>query len=126
MTSTPESTVYDAIGGEAALTAVVDDFYERVTGDARLAPFFAGVNMNRLKGRQVEFFTAALGGPHVYDGPSMKEAHAGRGISRADFDTVAYHLTSALVAAGVPGDLVSQIIEAIAPLADDIVSAGLR
>jgi hemoglobin len=125
MTATPETSVYEAIGGETALTAVVDDFYERVLIDPQLAPFFAGANMNKLKGRQVEFFAAALGGPHLYDGPSMRDAHAGRGISKADFDKVAYHLTAALVAAGVPGALVTQIISAIAPLADDIVATGL-
>jgi hemoglobin len=55
----------------------------------------------------------------------MRQAHHGRGITQADFDKVAYHLTSSLVAAGVPGDLVAQIIGAVAPLADDIVSRGV-
>ena len=62
--STPAATsIYDAIGGEPALVAVVDDFYVRVTGDPELARFFAETNMAKLKGRQVEFFAAALGGP---------------------------------------------------------------
>ena len=125
MAAATEVTIYEAIGGEPALVAVVDDFYVRVLADPQLAGFFAGVNMPKLKGRQVEFFAAALGGPDHYQGAGMREAHTGRGIGQADFDKVAFHLTAALAAAGVPAETTAQIFEAIAPLADDIVSRGL-
>ncbi len=117
------STVYDRIGGAEALEVVVDDFYRRVLADTELAGFFAGTNMSRLKGRQVEFFSAALGGPEPYTGASMRHVHQGRGITMHHFDLVAGHLAESLEAAGVPDDTIAQIISAIAPLADDIVSA---
>jgi len=60
---TEVSTIYAQIGGAEALETVVDDFYDRVLGDAELAGFFSGTNLARLKGEQVEFFSAALGGP---------------------------------------------------------------
>ena len=120
-----EVGIYELIGGKPALVAVVDDFYERVLGDPQLAPFFAGASMPKLKGRQVEFFAAALGGPDVYEGRSMRQAHAGRGIGQADFDRVAVHLTGALATAGVPTETIAQIAETITPLASDIVSPGL-
>jgi len=120
-----DESVYDKIGGEDALVTVVDDFYERVLTDPQLASFFAGTNMNRLKGRMVAFFAQALGGPELYDGGSMRDVHTGRGIAQSDFDSVAKHLTDSLFAAGVPDDLVGQIIGAIAPLAPEIVSAGI-
>ena len=94
MSAASEVNIYEAIGGEPALVAVVDDFYERVLADRQLAGFFAGANMPKLKGRQVEFFAAALGGPDFYQGAGMREVHAGRGISQADFDKAAFHLTS--------------------------------
>jgi hemoglobin len=125
MTAAPEVSIYDAIGGEPALVAVVDDFYVRVLADPQLVGFFAGVNMPKLKGRQVEFFAAALGGPDVYQGGGMREVHTGRGISQADFDKVAFHLIAALAVAGVPAETIAQIVEAITPLAGDIVSRGL-
>ncbi|HEX8006692.1 MAG TPA: group 1 truncated hemoglobin [Trebonia sp.] len=125
MDTASEVSIYEAIGGEPALVAVVDDFYDRVLADPQLAGFFAGASMPRLKGKQVEFFAEALGGPQVYQGPSMRQAHAGRGIGQADFDKVAVHLTGALAAAGVPGEIIGQIAAAITPLADDIVSRGL-
>nr|WP_307849410.1 hypothetical protein [Qaidamihabitans albus] len=56
------TTVYEQIGGQEALATVVDDFYRRVLDDPELAGFFAGTNMARLKGRQVEFFAARSAG----------------------------------------------------------------
>ena len=125
MTAAAEVNIYEAIGGESALVAVVDDFYGRVLSDAQLAAFFAGADMPRLKGRQVEFFAAALGGPNLYRGASMRQVHAGRGISQADFDKVAFHLAGSLGDAGVPQEIITKITAAIIPLADDIVSRGL-
>jgi hemoglobin len=125
MAPAAEVSIYEAIGGEPALVAVVDDFYVRVLADPQLSGFFAGTNMAKLKGRQVEFFAAALGGPDYYRGLGMREVHAGRGISQADFDRVAVHLTTALAAADVPAVTIAQITAAITPLANDIVSRRL-
>ncbi|MGH3967713.1 MAG: group I truncated hemoglobin [Mycobacterium sp.] len=114
--------IYDKIGGHAALEVVVEDFYARVLADGELASFFAGSNMNRLKGKQVEFLAAALGGPEPYTGAPMKQVHQGRGITTHHFNLVAGHLTNSLRAAGVPAETVGQILGIVAPLATDIAS----
>jgi hemoglobin len=116
------TSIYERIGGQDALIVVVDDFYERVLADPQLAPFFAGANMSRLKGKQVEFFAGALGGPDGYTGLSIKDAHRGRAIGQVHFDLVAKYLSEALAAAGVPHDTVDEIISVVAPLSTDIVA----
>ncbi len=116
-------SIYAQIGGAEAIETVVDDFYVRVLADGELAGFFTGTNMARLKGKQAEFFGAALGGPDPYTGAPMRQVHQGRGITAHHFDLVAGHLSDSLTAAGVPGELVAQIIAAVAPLADEIATA---
>ena len=116
------TSIYEQIGGQEALVAVVDDFYERVMADAELAPFFAGTSMPRLKGMQVEFFAAALGGPDEYRGRSMADVHRGRGIAQHHFDLVAKYLMDSLLAAGVPEETTEAIIGAIAPLSEEVVT----
>lgn len=116
------NTIYDRIGGHEALEVVVDDFYVRVLADGQLSGFFTGTNMNRLKGKQVEFFAAALGGPEPYAGAPMKQVHQGRGITMHHFSLVAGHLAEALAAAGVSSATVTEILSAIAPLAPEIAS----
>jgi len=115
-------TVYDRIGGHEALEVVVEDFYVRVLADDQLSGFFTGTNMNRLKGKQVEFFAAALGGPEPYSGAPMKQVHQGRGITMHHFSLVAGHLSEALAAAGVSAETVTEILSAIAPLAPEIAT----
>ncbi|MGW5388074.1 group I truncated hemoglobin [Nocardia sp. NPDC003963] len=122
--TTTTTTIYEQIGGYEALEAVVADFYTRVLADEELAGFFSGTNMSRLRGKQVEFFAAALGGPDPYTGAPMKQVHQGRGITAHHFGLVAGHLTEALTAAGVGEEIVDQIIAAVAPLAEDITSGS--
>ncbi|HEX5402601.1 MAG TPA: group 1 truncated hemoglobin [Pseudonocardiaceae bacterium] len=117
-------SVYDRIGGHEALTVVVDDLYVRILDDPKLAGFFSVTNMSRLKGRQVEFFAMALGGPDPYVGVPMKNVHQGRGIQQEHFDVVATHLIAALAGAGLDQATIDEIIAVVAPLAPEIVSSS--
>ncbi|MEV0251925.1 group 1 truncated hemoglobin [Nocardia sp. NPDC050712] len=119
--NTPPTT-YEQLGGHEALEVVVEDFYARVLADEALRPFFSGTNMSHMKGRQVEFFAAALGGPEPYLGAPLTRVHRGRGITVHHFDLVAGHLVHALTAAGIPTELIAQVIAVVAPLVDDIAS----
>jgi hemoglobin len=118
-------TIFSQIGGYEGLEVVVADFYDRVLTDGELAGFFTGTNMSRLKGRQVEFFAAALGGPEAYSGAPMRQVHQGRGITMHHFTLVADHLAASLRAAGVPAETVDEILAAIAPLSTDIATASV-
>jgi hemoglobin len=115
-------SIYDSIGGAPAVRAAVDDFYARVLADARLAPFFTGTDLQRLKAHQRAFIAAAVGGPEIFTGRDMASAHAGLGIGDVDFDAVVGHLVGTLTGLGVPEDMIGQIGGALAPLRGDIVT----
>jgi methyl-accepting chemotaxis protein len=115
-------TILDRVGGEDAVKLAVDLLYERLLADAEVASFFTEPNLPRLKARQVQFFTAALGGPVPYKGRSMERAHAGLGIAQRHFDLVAGHLVAVLTDLGVDQTTLNEILSAIAPLADQIVT----
>lgn len=116
-------TIYDSIGGADAVRAAVDDFYARVLADPTLAPYFTGTDMARLKSHQRAFIAAAIGGPEIFAGRDMASAHAGRGITDADFDAVVAHLAGTLAGLGVPEETIGQIATTLAPLRADIVSS---
>ncbi len=99
----------------------MDEFYVRVLADPSLAPYFAQTDLPRLKAHQRSFFAMALRGPNEYSGRSMREAHAGRGITDAAFDRVAQHLMDTLAHLGVSERLIQQIIARVAPLRSEIV-----
>ncbi|MGH3561024.1 MAG: group I truncated hemoglobin [Mycobacterium sp.] len=116
------TSIFQEIGGDAALTVVADDFYKRVLADTRLVGYFRNGDIARLKRKQAAFLGAALGGPKPYTGLSMADAHRGRNIGQLQFDLVVGHLTDALTACGVPKPTVAAIIAVIAPLSNDIVT----
>src|SRR3954453_21736039 len=115
-------SIYDAIGGQAALEAAVERFYERVTADPLLAPFFAGMDMRKLKVHQVAFLGQASGGPMRYNGASMHRAHAHLRIEQCHFYAVAPHLRATLEEFYIQDVLISAIMERIAGLASQIVN----
>jgi len=121
-----ETTHYDRIGGEGAVRAAVDRFYERVLADPELNGFFKGVSMSRLKSHQFAFLSQALGGPKQYSGASMRDAHQRLAIEQQHFDGVAVHLVETLRELGVSEEIIATVGGALTPLSDQIVNTPAR
>jgi hemoglobin len=117
-----ESTLYQRVGGEAAINAAVDRFYERILADASINHFFRGISMGRLKAHQFAFLSLAVGGPKQYSGVSMSAAHAKLAIEQSHFDSVAVHLVETLRELGVSEEVIHEVAEAVTPLANQIVN----
>ncbi|HWU86259.1 MAG TPA: group 1 truncated hemoglobin [Kofleriaceae bacterium] len=118
------ATVYDLIGGAAAMEAAVDAFYRRVLSDDRIAQFFDGVDMERQAAKQKAFLTMVLGGPSAYTGKDMRAAHAhlvARGLSGAHFDAVVEHLGATLAELGVPAELIGQVAATAESVRGDVL-----
>jgi hemoglobin len=114
-------SLYDDIGGAAAITVAVEVFYTRVTDDPELEPWFGGIDIDRLKAHQRAFLTAALGGPDLFTGRTMEAAHAGLGITIEAFDSVLEHLAYTLFDLGLGYDRVTAIIDGLRPIGDEVV-----
>src|SRR5215218_8926720 len=115
------TSLYEDLGGRAAIAAVVEEFYGRVLGDAALAPLFAGADLDQLRRHQTAFLVSALGGPNEYRGRGLRQAHTGLNITAAQFGAVAGHLSDALAVCGVPDSTIATVIGHVAQLQGDIV-----
>lgn len=105
------ASLYDRIGGEAAVNAAVDVFYRKVMDDYRINRFFNNADMDKQIAKQRAFFTMAFGGPNNYTGKDMRAAHAPlvkMGLSNFHFDAVMEHLGATLVELNVPEDLIAE------------------
>lgn len=109
-------SVYEELGGSAAVEAVVDDFYTRVLDDERLVSYFEDTDMADLRAHQVQFISSVAGGPVEYDGADMREAHAHLDLGDEEFDAVAAHLEAALRENGVAESNVDAILEEVESL----------
>ncbi|WP_078532527.1 group I truncated hemoglobin [Streptomyces hokutonensis] len=117
------ATLFDQIGGEPAVEAVVDLFYDRVLADPLLADYFGGVEIGRLKRHQRLFIGQALGAKRPFPGRTMKRAHEGLAVTDAAFDRVVEHLAASLADAGLDEKTIGSIAELLLPLKADIVRA---
>src|SRR5215831_17528790 len=116
-------SIYEAIGGRAAVTAAVDNFYGRLLADPELAPLFPGGVGPRHRAYVVTVLGEALGGRERYRGPDLAAAHRGLSISDAHFDRAAAHLAGTLDELGVSRDLSDRIIGIVAGLRPAVVTA---
>jgi hemoglobin len=117
-------SLYKRLGGYDALAAVTDDFLGRLIGDKSLGRFFTGAsNASKAHIRQlvVDQLCAATGGPCVYIGRDMKTAHAGLGISEADWAASVNALVATLDKFKVPEREKGEVLAAISGLKKDIV-----
>ena len=110
-------TLFERLGGEEGITAVVDDFVPRALADPRVNWERRGgknggifrrnrtesvtwqpseQNVAALKKHLVQFIALATGGPAQYDGKDMKAAHSGLAISNAEFDAAIGDLKASL------------------------------
>ena len=118
------SSVFDRVGGEAAVAAAVDQFYERVLSDQRLASFFQGIDTGLLMAKQRDFLSFAFGGPVEWNGPTLREAHRNaveQGMSDAHFGWVAEHLVDTLESLSVDKDLIEEIVVIVSSVKDDVL-----
>ena len=117
----PQKSLYDRLGGEAAIKAVVDEFVGNVGADTRINKYFANANLDRLKGHLVNQIGQASGGPQQYTGRDMKTAHAGMGIDGPAFDALVEDLVKALDKFGVLEQEKSELLAILGPMKGDIV-----
>lgn len=101
-------SLYERIGGEAAVDAAVDLFYRKVLADDRISEFFDTVDMDGQRAKQKAFLTFAFGGPNSYSGKDMRTAHAKMSLTEAHFDAVMENLGGTLKELNVPDDLIGE------------------
>jgi hemoglobin len=104
------------------MTAIVDDFVPRVMSDPRVNWDRKGVKqggfsihrgrlvtwnptpeaVQQLKKHLVQFLSLTTGGPSVYEGREIKQAHAGMHITNAEFDASVGDLKASMDKLQVP------------------------
>ena len=119
--TTAKKTLYERLGGAAALTAVVDDFVANVAADQKINHFFAKTDIPTFKKNLTDQLCAATGGGCTYAGKDMKTAHAGLGISNADWDALVGDLGKSLDKFKVKKADQKALVALLAPMKGDIV-----
>jgi hemoglobin len=122
MAKEPQKTLYERIGGEATIVAVVNDLIARAMADPNVNFTRQGTtrpwqptpeNLAQLKKRLVQFLGTATGGPQRYEGEGLRTAHRGMRITPPQFRAFARDLAASLDAAGVKEKERKELLEII-------------
>jgi len=115
------STLYERLGGEAGVAAITEGMLARSAEDPRIRDDFAEADIVNLYERLVEHLCAVTGGPCTYGGRAMKAAHAGLGLTEADFNALVENLVDAMTERGVPIAAQNELLAILAPMRGDVI-----
>lgn len=119
-----EKSLYQRLGGYDAIAAVSDEFIGRLAADEQEKRFFIGFSDDskmRIRQHIVDFICKAAGGPCYYTGRAMKTAHAGSGVTKADWDRSLKIFGEVLNKFKVPEKEQHDVAALLTPLEKDIV-----
>jgi len=115
------AALYLELGGKEGITKVVDLFLAKVDNDLRINLFFEKTDHKDLRNLVIEQFCQATGGPCVYCGRSMEEAHSGLNLTDADFAAFVEDLIAALDELNVPKASQDKLLALLGPMKPQVV-----
>ena len=127
MTSEPEKSLYERLGGYDTITEITDELLQRVTSDPDIGFYWRGHSTDSMKrDRQliVDFLCESVGGPAIYRGRDMKTSHVGLRITDHEWDIFAGHAVATLEKLEVPEQEKREFLDCAAGLKGDIVEEG--
>jgi hemoglobin len=114
-------SMFQRVGGNKAVTALIDNFYAKVLASPLTNPVFIGKDIAKVKKYQVEFFSTALGSGTPYTGRSIVAAHTGLGITESQFCVVAVMLHQTMREMSIPVDIHMAVMDLASSLKPSIV-----
>lgn len=129
-TTPPKPSLYDRLGGLYPISAVVDDFIDRVYADATLNsnPNIAKArNEGRKPGLKVQvanLVCMVTGGPCKYTGKTMKETHTGFHITPKEWDALLVDFRATLDKFKVPAAEQKELVDIVDSTRPDIVEVA--
>lgn len=113
--------LYEQLGGEAGLAALVDRFLRELALDADAAPQFRGVDVKRFRTQLTLHLCQTFDGPCRYEGAGLAEVHRGMQISQREFNAVVEDLVRAMESLRLPTPVQNRVLARLAPMREQVV-----
>ena len=117
-------TLYEAIGGETNVRAVLQSLYDRMFDDPIVGFLFEGKDKRHIVEQQTAFTCHFLGGPQRYEGKPLPEAHAALPLLPGHFDRRHRLLEQVLEEHGVPDEVRRVWLRIDEALRPSVLAAG--
>ena len=116
------ATLYDDLGGQAGVAAIVSDTIDAAAADPRTANKFDNIALPRLKERISEQICTLTGGPCNFKGISMKGSHAYLQLHDSHFNALVEDMEAAMDKQHINTFTQNRLLAILAPMRRDIVT----
>ncbi|MDX1473497.1 MAG: group 1 truncated hemoglobin [Reinekea sp.] len=118
---TQQATLYDRLGGDEGVTAIVDNLLYELAGNEKLIGFFEETDINRFRTKLIEQLCEVSDGPCRYSGDSMAKAHSNMTLNRSHFDSLVNDLIAAMNATDTPVAAQNDLLARLVPMYDEVM-----
>lgn len=95
-TSRSNTSLYDQLGGQAGVDAIVYQMIVNIAHDERVVDRFKGVDIEKFRRGLVLYICSVSDGGCVYEGDSIQVVHAGHNYTDTEFNAIVDNLIRAL------------------------------
>ncbi len=117
----PDKPLFERLGGQPAINAVVHEFVATTGADPRINMFFTNVDIPKLEKAMDDHICSITGGGCTYAGKSMLDAHTNMKVMQKDFDAFMDDLDKTLTKLNVPAREKGEVLGAFRGMAADVV-----
>ena len=117
-----EKTLYEKLGGEKAIDAVVELLNQKLSKDPLLSEYFVHIDIKSHKFYQKQFFTKLTGGSSIYTGKNMRDAHKDLELIDEEADQLMVLIKETLNELNVKEDLISTFCSAAESLRNEVLN----
>ncbi|HEY3802657.1 MAG TPA: group 1 truncated hemoglobin [Kofleriaceae bacterium] len=114
-------SLFERLGGQPAINAVVHEFVVTTKADPRISQFFLNTDPVKLEQSMDDHVCSITGGGCAYRGKSMRDAHTTMKINDADFAAFMDDLRQVLVKLEVPEREGREVLTAFDGMKGDVV-----
>ena len=116
-----QENLYSALGAEAGLEKIADNFILEIANDDRVIEYFEDTNVERFRQFFIEHMCNLADGPCEYTGDTLVDTHVGMNITVADFNAIVEDLMAAMNKADIAIGTQNRLLARMAELREQII-----
>ena len=116
-----QENLYSALGGEAGIERIADNFITEIAYDDRVIDYFEDTNVSRFREFFIEHMCMLTDGPCEYTGDTLVDTHVGMNVTDAAFNAIVEDLMAAMNKADIAIGTQNRLLARMAELREQII-----
>ncbi len=116
-----ETSLYDRLGKDEGMHAFTKELVRLHLQNPAIKHMFEGLDNDKVAAHVAQFMISGLGGPAVYEGPSLTESHKNMNLTNADFLAAGGDVVQAMKNLGYGQNEIDEVICTLVALRPQVV-----